>query len=35
MAAEREFGVELPDDAADKMATGGDAIAYLQKNARQ
>ena len=32
MAFEEEFGVEIPDDAAEKIATVKDAIEYLQKN---
>ena len=29
MAFEEEFGVEIPDDAAEKIQTVGDAIAFL------
>ncbi|MET0606789.1 MAG: acyl carrier protein [Beijerinckiaceae bacterium] len=29
MAFEEEFGVEIPDDAAEKIATVGDAINFL------
>jgi acyl carrier protein len=29
MAFEEEFGVEIPDDAAEKIATVTDAIAYI------
>jgi acyl carrier protein len=29
MAFEEEFGVEIPDDAAEKIATVGDAVAYI------
>ncbi len=29
MAFEEEFGVEIPDDAAEKIATVGDAISFL------
>ena len=32
MAFEEEFGVEIPDEAAEKIATVKDAIEYLQKN---
>ena len=35
MAAEEEFGIEIPDEAAEKLVTVGDVIAYLQKNAGQ
>jgi acyl carrier protein len=30
MAFEEEFGVEIPDDAAEKILTVGDAIKYLE-----
>ena len=30
MAFEEEFGVEIPDEDAEKMQTVGDAIRYLQ-----
>jgi len=32
MAFEEEFGVEIPDDAAEKITTVGDAIDYITKN---
>jgi len=32
MAFEEEFGVEIPDDAAETILTVGDAIGFLQKN---
>lgn len=32
MAFEEEFGVEIPDDAAEKILTVKDAISYLEKN---
>ena len=32
MALEEEFGIEIPDDAAEKIATVGDAAEYLKKN---
>ena len=32
MAFEEEFGVEIPDDAAEKIATVKDAIAYIEAN---
>jgi acyl carrier protein len=33
MAFEEEFGVEIPDDAAETILTVGDAINFLEKNA--
>lgn len=30
MAFEEEFGIEIPDEDAEKMETVGDAIAYLE-----
>jgi acyl carrier protein len=32
MAFEVEFGVEIPDDAAEKIGTVGDAIKYIEEN---
>ena len=32
MAFEEEFGVEIPDDAAEKITTVRDAIEYIDKN---
>ena len=32
MAFEEEFGVEIPDDAAEKITTVGDAIKYISEN---
>ena len=32
MAFEEEFGVEIPDDAAEKIATVKDAITYIESN---
>ena len=32
MAFEEEFGVEIPDDAAEKIATVKDAIDYIDKH---
>ena len=32
MAFEEEFGVEIPDDAAEKITTVGDATAYIESN---
>jgi acyl carrier protein len=31
MAFEEEFGVEIPDDAADTILTVGDAIKFISK----
>lgn len=33
MAFEEEFGVEIPDDAAETIQTVGDAVRFLEKNA--
>ncbi|TIX51976.1 acyl carrier protein [Alteraurantiacibacter aquimixticola] len=33
MAFEEEFGVEIPDDAAEKINTVGDAIKFIDDNA--
>jgi acyl carrier protein len=33
MAFEEEFGVEIPDDAAEKIVTLKDAIDYIEQNA--
>ena len=33
MAFEEEFGVEIPDDAAETILTVGDAVTFLKKNA--
>ena len=33
MAFEEEFGCEIPDDAAEKIATVQDAINYIEANA--
>ncbi len=33
MAFEEEFGVEIPDDAAEKIQTVGDAVKYIEANA--
>ncbi len=32
MAFEEEFGVEIPDDAAEKIATVSDAIKYIDEH---
>jgi acyl carrier protein len=34
MSLEEEFGVEIPDDDAEKIATVGDAMQYLQERAQ-
>ncbi len=34
MAFEEEFGVEIPDDAAEKIQTVGDAISFINTNAQ-
>ena len=31
---EEEFGVEIPDDAAETILTVGDAVKFLEKNAK-
>jgi acyl carrier protein len=31
MAFEEEFGIEIPDDEAEKLQTVGDALAYMRK----
>jgi len=33
MAFEEEFSVEIPDDAAEKIRTVGDAVSFLEKKA--
>jgi acyl carrier protein len=33
MALEEEFGVEIPDEDAEKMATVGDAVRYIETKA--
>ena len=33
MAFEEEFGVEIPDDAAESIQTFGDAVKYITDNA--
>ena len=32
MAFEEEFGIEIPDEDAEKLQTVGDAITYIEKN---
>ena len=34
MSIEEEFGVEIPDEDAEKMASVGDALAYLQERSQ-
>lgn len=34
MEFEKEFGISIPDDQAEKIATVGDAIAYIEANAK-
>lgn len=33
MEFEKEFGISIPDDQAEKISTVGDAIAYIENNA--
>ena len=33
MALEEEFGVEIPDEDAEKMVTAGEAIKYIEQKA--
>ena len=33
MAFEEEFGIEIPDDAAEKIQTVGDAVKFLEQHA--
>ncbi len=35
MAFEEEFNVEIPDDAAEKIQTVGDAISFIEENAAE
>ncbi|UCE17480.1 MAG: acyl carrier protein [Gemmatimonadota bacterium] len=35
MAFEEEFGIEIPDEDAEKMSTVGDAIEYLEKHVQE
>jgi len=32
MEFEKEFGITIPDDAAEKISTVGDAIAYIERS---
>lgn len=34
MDFEKEFGITIPDDKAEKIATVGDAIAYIEENTK-
>ncbi|MDR2586248.1 MAG: acyl carrier protein [Prevotellaceae bacterium] len=34
MEFEKEFGINIPDDAAEKISTVGDAIAYIEQNTK-
>ena len=34
MEFEKEFGISIPDDQAEKSTTVGDAIAYIEANAK-
>lgn len=34
MGFEKEFGISIPDDQAEKITTVGDAIAYIEANAK-
>ena len=34
MEFEKEFGIYIPDDQAEKITTVGDAIAYIEANAK-
>jgi len=34
MALEEEFGVEIPDEDAEKLVTVGDAVNYLKEHAK-
>ena len=34
MSIEEEFGVEIPDEDAEKMASVGDALTYLQERSQ-
>jgi acyl carrier protein len=35
MAFEEEFNVEIPDDAAEKIQTVGDAVSFIEENAAE
>jgi acyl carrier protein len=34
LGVEEEFGCEIPDDAAETILTVGDAVKFLEKNAK-
>lgn len=34
MELEKEFGINIPDDQAEKITTVGDAISYIEANAK-
>ena len=34
MEFEKEFGISIPDDQAENLATVGDAVAYIEANAK-
>ncbi len=34
MEFEKEFGISIPDDQAEKIATVGDAVSYITENAK-
>ncbi|MCF0159982.1 MAG: acyl carrier protein [Bacteroidaceae bacterium] len=34
MEFEKEFGISIPDDQAEKISTVGDAVAYIEANAK-
>jgi acyl carrier protein len=34
MEFEKEFGITIPDDQAEKIATVGDAVSYIEANAK-
>ena len=35
MALEEEFGIEIPDEDAEKMVTVGEAVKYIQEKGKQ
>lgn len=35
MAFEEEFGIEVPDEEAEKLQTVGDVIRYIEENAKK
>ena len=34
MEFDKEFGISIPDDQAEKISTVGDAVKYIQENAK-